>query len=98
MKDAREFKESQISKQEQAVLAAIESAERTPNPVIEIPFLIYPEMETMLSKKGWKVLGTCSCTHEGKVLWYTHICPKGVENQNAEPESYMSGFYVPGNL
>lgn len=98
MKDAKEFKQKQIPTQEQAVFNAISAAERTPNPVIELPYLIYPEMEAQLNEKGWKVLGTCNCVHEGKIFWYTHICPKDVNDQKKEPVKGNTAFYAPGNL
>lgn len=103
MKDAREFKEGQLPKQEEAIFAAIAVAEKTPNPVIELPFLIYPEVEETLKAANWKVLGTCQCVHEGKVLMYTHLCPVCVEERKKEekkPENANTGtpFFAPGDL
>ena len=75
MTDASKFKESQLPKQEEAIFQAIAVAEGTPNPVIEVPFFLYPEVEEMLKEMKWRVLGTYRCTHNGRINMYTHLCP-----------------------
>ena len=81
MIDANKIKESQLPKQRDAIFAAIAVAEGTPNPVIEVPFFIYPEVEEELKNVNWKVLGTYQCTYKGKVLMYTHLCHVDMNNR-----------------
>ena len=81
MTDARKFKKSQLPKQEEAILQAIAVAEGTPNPVIEVPFFLYPEVEEKLKEMKWRVLGTYRCTHDGRINMYTHLCPAGVSGR-----------------
>ena len=75
MNDANEFKKRQLEKQEDAIFMAIASAEKTPNPVIEVPFFLYPEIREKLKAANWTVLGEYQCVHNGKINMYTHLCP-----------------------
>ena len=87
MTDASKFKESQLPKQEEAIFQAIAVAEGTPNPVIEVPFFLYPEVEKKLKEMKWRVLGTYRCTHNGRINMYTHLCPIWVNGRVEESEA-----------
>lgn len=94
MTDAREFQNGQLPKQEEAIFQAIAVASNTPNPVIEVPFFLYPETLEYLETAGWTVLGEYRCVYNGKVAMYTHLCPMSMvknkkKGDNAENKSQI---------
>lgn len=78
MYDVQAFKESQLPLQRKALEHATALAGTNANPVIEVEFMLYPEVIEELEEKGWIASDPYRIVHNGRIKYITHIYPKSI--------------------
>lgn len=86
MYDAKQIKDAQLPLQRKALEEAIAVAETSANPVIEVGFVLYPEVMNELKERGWVAGEPYRIVYEGNVKYITHIYPEGVQHVKEESE------------
>lgn len=86
MYDAQQLKEAQLPLQRKSLDEAIIVAESSANPVIEVGFVLYPEVIEELQERGWVASEPYRIVYEGTVKYITHIYPKGIKHMREECE------------